>query len=216
MFMHGGIGHIFFNMLSFWMFGAVLENVWGTKRFVIFYFFTGIGAALCNIGANYFTYFEIQHSVDVFLQHPSPIELQNFLAKNKLLELSNNGSIFNAWLNQPNNADLLEGVKLTLLDYRNHLANYNQEFQAPMIGASGAVFGVLFAFGYLFPNTIVYAYFIPMKAKYLVFFYGLFEIYSTWRSVPGDNIAHIAHLGGMLFGFILLKYWQQKNRNSLY
>ena len=81
----------------------------------------------------------------------------------------------------------------------------------PTIGASGAVFGILLAFGMLFPNTMIYIYFLfPLKAKYFVILYGLFELYSGYNNQPGDNIAHFAHLGGMLFGFILIKYWQKK------
>jgi membrane associated rhomboid family serine protease len=86
-----------------------------------------------------------------------------------------------------------------------------------MIGASGAVFGVLFAYGYLFPNTLIYVYFfVPIKAKYFVILYGAIEFFSAWRTVPGDNVAHIAHLGGMLFGFILLYYWNKTNRKRFY
>ena len=87
----------------------------------------------------------------------------------------------------------------------------------PTVGASGAVFGVLLAFGMLFPNTVIYLYFaLPIKAKYFVILYGLFELYSGFSNNPGDNVAHFAHLGGMLFGFILIKIWNKKNRRHFY
>ena len=85
------------------------------------------------------------------------------------------------------------------------------------VGASGAVFGVLLAFGMLFPNTILYVYFaLPIKAKYFVALYGFFELYSGFENTPGDNVAHFAHLGGMLFGFILIKIWSKYNRKNFY
>jgi membrane associated rhomboid family serine protease len=83
----------------------------------------------------------------------------------------------------------------------------------PMVGASGAVFGILMAFGMLFPNTQLFLLFppIPIKAKYLVLFYGLYELYSEFSRTSGDNVAHLAHLGGMLIAYILLKIWQKDN-----
>jgi len=90
-------------------------------------------------------------------------------------------------------------------------------FDEATVGASGAVFGVLFAFGYLFPNTLLYLYFLfPIKAKYFVAAYACFELYSGIRNSAGDNIAHFAHLGGMLFAFIILKYWNRTNRKTLF
>ncbi len=221
MFMHASIDHIFFNMLSFWMFGSVLENVWGTKRFLLFYFFTGIGAALCNIGANYYTYFHLQQTVADFLNHPSPIALQDLISKNKLIEfspfLNSNQGVLNSWLNDSANPTLLNDVKSVLGEYQNHLGIADERFAGPMVGASGAVFGVLFAFGYLFPNTMIYVYFfIPLRAKYFVMIYGAIEFFSAWRSVPGDSVAHIAHLGGMLFGFFLIYYWNKTKKQMLF
>ena len=85
------------------------------------------------------------------------------------------------------------------------------------VGASGAVFGILFAFGYLFPNTLLYLYFlVPIKAKYVVAAYAVFELFAGFRNSAGDNVAHFAHLGGMLVGFILLKIWNKQNRSNFY
>ena len=101
------------------------------------------------------------------------------------------------------------------VQYANKLLVYRMNI--PTVGASGAVFGVLLAYGMLFPNTIIYIYFaIPLKAKYLVILYGLFELYSGFANNPGDNVAHFAHLGGMLFGFILIKFWNKRNRQHFY
>jgi hypothetical protein len=101
------------------------------------------------------------------------------------------------------------------VEYANQLVQ--SKMNIPTVGASGAVFGVLLAFGMLFPNTLIYLYFaIPIKAKYFVILYGLFELYSGFANNPGDNIAHFAHLGGMLFGYILIKFWNKNDRHRFY
>lgn len=137
MFLHAGFGHLFFNLLALWMFGQSIEQLWGTKRFVIYYFLTGIGAAILH------------------------------------LFIGGGG--------------------------------------APTIGASGAVYGILLAFGMMFPNRTIMLLFppIPMQAKYFVLIFGGIELLSgIMRTSSG--IAHFAHLGGMLVGFILIKAWRLK------
>lgn len=167
MFMHGGLGHIFFNMFALWMFGSPLENIWGPKLFLVFYLVTGLGAALC---------LQIWNTVEIH-------QLQQTIAEGGSLAY---------------NATQMLQAKLNI----------------PTVGASGAVFGVLLAFGMLFPNTLIYIYFLfPVKAKYFVIFYGAVELYMGIANNPGDNIAHFAHLGGMLFGFILIKIWQRDRRH---
>jgi len=172
-FMHANLTHLLLNMFALWMFGKILENVWGGKRFLIYYMFTGLGAAALHLA---FSQYQIS-------------ELTNDMPG--ILELAKKG------LYNPGNANSL---KLTQL------------VATPTVGASGAVFGILLAFGMLFPNTLLYIYFaIPVKAKYFVIVYGLIEIYSGLSNNPGDNVAHFAHLGGMLFGFLIIKYWQKNN-----
>jgi membrane associated rhomboid family serine protease len=178
MFMHSAVDangnivlfHIFFNMFALFIFGTTLEKYWGSKRFLIYYMVSGIGA--------YFFYFFI-----------NGIQLYQFT-----------GSFFPAI-----EAVNMAGRSAQLIYY------------VPVVGASGAVFGILLAFGMLFPNTQLMLLFppIPIKAKYFVMIYGAIELYSGLANNPGDNVAHFAHLGGMLFGFILIKYWQ-KNSNSFY
>jgi membrane associated rhomboid family serine protease len=142
MFTHIDFWHLFFNMFALFMFGTTLENYWGSKRFLIYYMVTGIGAGI------------IQGLISFY----SPV---------------------------------------------------------PTIGASGAVFGILLAFGMIFPNVPLYLMFIPIpiKAKYMVIGYGLIELYLGFAARTGDNIAHFAHLGGMLFGIILILYWRKHNSN---
>lgn len=143
MFLHAGFGHIFFNLFALWMFGQAIENFWGTHRFTIYYFLTGIGAALLHM--------------------------------------------------------LIGGGG------------------APTLGASGAVYGILLAFGMMFPNRPIMLLFppIPIKAKYFVAIFGVIELVSG-LSRANSGVAHFAHLGGMLVGFILIKYWGLKSEESYY
>ncbi|MFN8287274.1 MAG: rhomboid family intramembrane serine protease [Chitinophagales bacterium] len=169
MFMHGTIMHIFSNMFALYMFGAVLERVWGPKRFLLFYFVTGLGAMVLYTAVHALIVYNISGSV------APPLN--------------------------------------TVMQYEQLYSIYYDR----TVGASGAVFGILVAFGMLFPNTeLILLYFpIPIKAKYFVSLYVLFELYSGFQMNPSDNIAHFAHLGGALFGFIMVKYWN-RNRNYLY
>ena len=189
MFMHGSFTHLFINMFAVWMIGKVLENIWGGKRFLKFYIITGLGAALIYIGY-------IQFQINAFSKNIDPSLLQELL-----YEVKNRG------------ADVISQGQ----NYTNPiLAEINGLINAPMVGASGALFGILLAFGMLFPNTLFYIYFaIPIKAKYFVILYGAIELFLGFKNLPGDNIAHFAHLGGMIAGYILLKYWKQ-DRNTFY
>ncbi|MFZ5942266.1 MAG: rhomboid family intramembrane serine protease [Bacteroidota bacterium] len=180
MFMHGGIAHLFFNMWALWMFGKTLESVWGSKRFLIYYLVTGLGAAFFHSLVNYIELAPTLHAAKAFYN----VDHINIALLRELL--------------QPGNQFLQLGDALRI----------------PTVGASGAVFGVLLAFGMLFPNTPLFIIPIPfpIKAKWMVIGYGALELY-LGVSQPGSNIAHFAHLGGMLFGFILIKYWSKYSRN---
>ena len=141
MFLHAGFSHIFFNLFALWMFGQSIENYWGTQRFTVYYFLTGIGAALLHM-------------------------------------LVGGGG-------------------------------------APTLGASGAVYGILLAFGMMFPERRIMLLFppIPLKAKYFVAIFGAIELVSGFMRT-NSGVAHFAHLGGMIVGFILIKYWGLKGESS--
>ncbi len=210
MFMHGGLTHIFFNMFALYMFGRVLESVWGSKRFLVYYLVTGLGAIALNTFVNYLEIHSMQNAVEAFKNTPSPELLDHFVNKNLPNATTQVRDFINSWYNDPTStAYSSEGVNLMqrILELK---------MDIPTIGASGAVFGVLLAFGMLFPNTQLMLLFppIPIKAKYFVMGYGALELYLGF-SHPGSNIAHFAHLGGMLFGFILIKYWN-KTSNRFY
>jgi len=185
MFMHAGIWHLFFNMYALFIFGQVLENVWGSKRFLIYYMVCGLGAALVHETVIAFEYAKIMKII-------SPEQLQIVLDEG---------------------ADLLREGKVYT---NNTMQDLQLLLNTPTVGASGAVFGILLAFGILFPNTQLMLLFppIPIKAKYFVLAYGAIELYLAFTQ-PGSNIAHAAHLGGMLFGYILIRYWR-KTTNTLY
>jgi membrane associated rhomboid family serine protease len=185
MFMHGGFWHIFFNMYALFLFGQMLEATWGSKRFLIYYLITGLGAALIHETVIAFQYASLASNL-------SPGDLSMVLEEGTNLFRQGKGFSDNNML------------QLQIL------------LNTPTVGASGAVFGVLLAFGLLFPNTQLMLIIppIPIKAKYFVMIYGAIELYLAVTQ-PGSNIAHAAHLGGMLFGFILIRYWR-RNTNTFY
>jgi len=158
MFMHGGFWHIFFNMYTLFFFGCILENVWGGKKFLLFYLVTGIGAALCHSGVLY---------------------LQEIHALRTAGEMA-----------------------------------YAQILATPTVGASGAIYGLLLAYGMMFPNNqlqLIFPIPIALKAKWFVMIFGGIELVTGLKGM-GGNVAHFAHLGGMLFGYFMIVYWKKKGK----
>ena len=207
LFMHADFFHLFFNMFALYMFGKVLEMVWGPRRFLVYFFVTGLGAALLHSYVTYLEMSSLQKSVAAFVNTPSPELLQAFVKSNFGQYPSEVADLVNNW-----------SVSLTNPNYIQQSTAWVQEIftmriNAPTIGASGAVFGILLGFGYLFPNTELMLLFppIPINAKYFVMGYGAIELF---LGVTGSQrgVAHFAHLGGMLFGFILLKYWSKHSQ----
>ncbi len=168
MFLHGGFTHIFFNMFALWMFGAVIERVWGPKKFLFYYISCGIGAGMTQELAQYVNYLSLG--------------LSEFDQVN------------------------IGGTLMLTSDYLNLWTT---------IGASGAVYAILLAFGMIFPNErlFIIPFPFPIKAKWLVVGYIAIELFSA-LSGPGDGVAHTAHLGGMLFGFIMIRYWKKNPGNG--
>jgi len=215
LFLHGGFLHILSNMFALWMFGTVLENFWGSKRFLIYYAITGLGAAFMHTLFTWYEISQLQSMIDAYAVSPNVMDFITLMKSNSMYLRGESLQAINAFVNEweysPDNSRM---GSQSLVFAQELVTN---KMNIPTVGASGAVFGVLLAFGMLFPNTVIYLYFaIPVKAKYFVIIYGLFELYSGFANNPGDNIAHFAHLGGMLFGFILIKYWNKKNRSQFY
>ena len=215
MFMHGNLSHIFLNMFALWMFGNVLENYWGPKRFLIYYLICGIGAAFTHYTIYYF---QIQPTLSViseYIANPNLEQFSGFINSEHFsmqsTEMRESYNEFVARFNELNVTNNQQGMINLTIDY---MAQYKVDFlNAPtVVGASGSIFGILLAFGMMFPNTMLYIYFaIPIKAKYFVILYGLIELFSgVFES--NSNVAHFAHLGGMLVGFILIKWWKKNNQ----
>lgn len=171
MFLHGGVLHIFFNMYSLWIFGSILENFWGSKKFLNFYMICGIGASIVTILFVPFTAAQYAKTAE---------------------EITQGGTL------------------------RQIIESYKEAYSA--IGASGAVMGVMAGSAYLFPNRelMIMPIPIPIKVKYLVPFYILGDLFSGFGFGRGDNVAHFAHLGGALVGFVIVFIWNKTNRKTFY
>lgn len=210
LFMHSinDFTHIFFNMFGLWMFGRILESVWGSKRFFLYYFVTGIGALVVNMLVQSIEFSHMASVIQNYAAHPGWDSFNTFIDKYVQYPSDQLKDFMTKFQYNPTNADYLDESKYILAKV------YTEYINVPVVGASGAIFGVLLAFGMLFPNTELMLLFppIPIKAKWFVLGYGAIELYSG-LSQPGSNVAHFAHLGGMLFGFILVKYWNKKRTN---
>ncbi|MCF6308425.1 MAG: rhomboid family intramembrane serine protease [Flavobacteriaceae bacterium] len=189
MFMHGGIMHIAFNMYALWAFGSPLEQIWGRKKFLFFYFSAGFGAALIHTLANYY---QVHSASEVLLNAGmSSSEITNMLVTGQY------------------NSGILNSVSVEIIQ-----SAYNS-FNTPAVGASGAIYGILVAFGMMFPNAELMLMFfpVPIKAKYFI---PLLLIGDLVFGISGAStgIAHFAHLGGALFGFIMSYYWKKNSFDS--
>ncbi len=167
MFMHGGLFHLLFNMLALWMFGSVVERVWGPKRFLTFYLICGFVAALTQMGSYVFDYWQIDHFM----------------------------------LNAADQSTYQDMLRKTCT-----------------VGASGAIMGVVAAFGYLFPNTELFIIPIPfpIKAKWAITGIIALDVFGGVSRVPGDNVAHFAHVGGALAGLLIVFLWNKTNKRTFY
>ena len=208
MFLHGGFNHILSNMFGLIVFGPMLERFWGGSRFTFFYFFCGIGAALLFSGINYFEIRDVYEAVRDYRVNPTPEAFIGFVDTQAQSFYDQAASFIEQFERQPKNPQLIESS----LQIVNRL--YFKQVDIPMVGASGAIFGVMMGVALLFPNTQLFLLFppIPIKVKYFVIFYGGFEVYSGLYQAQADNVAHFAHIGGMLFAFILIKYWGSQRK----
>lgn len=171
MFMHAGWTHIFFNMFALWMFGRIVESVWGPKRFLFYYLSCGIGAGLIQMIAQFISFYAIASE-----------QISGFGLGDIMTVAHNSEMVLNSWTT---------------------------------VGASGAIYGILLAFGMLFPEERIFIFPLPMpiKAKWFVALYAGLELV-LGLGMPGDSVAHFAHLGGMLFGFLIIRYWRNSQGNG--
>ena len=212
LFMHGSWAHILSNMLALWMFGSVLENVWGARRFLIFYFVCGLGAAFCHMLVLYFETNSLLNNYYALSKHFDVSSFSDFFSKENIGNYYQGASnLLHQWQSNPSNATAAKESMILTNQF------VTDRLNEATLGASGAVFGCLVAFGYLFPNTLIYFYFfLPLKAKWFVLIYAGFELVMALQNSAGDNVAHVAHLGGALFGFLLVFFWNKNNKRTFY
>jgi len=205
-FMHANLAHIFFNMFGVFMFGRILEQLWGSKKMMIFYTVTGLGAAFIHLTVNYFQMSHLMKLADLFYTSPGYDLFNQIVTKYSPGGASSQVVNFmQQWFYKPDDTSFVPQAK-EIVEY---LVNAN--LQIPTLGASGAVFGLLIAFAMMFPDVELMLIFlpIPIKAKYFVPFYALLELFFGVAGFKWDNVAHFAHLGGALFGFIMVMIWKR-------
>ncbi len=204
MFLHGSIGHLFFNMFALWMFGRIAEYDLGSRRFLSYYVITGICAGLFHMGVMELEFSGIKSAIAAFKANPLPTDFTVLMSK-YFPRFEYNEAFIEAWAAAPtSNMYVSEAVKsITEI--------YSMSINSITVGASGAVFGVLLAFGLMHPNDRIMLLIppIPIKAKYFVMGYAAIELISGIGN-SSSTVAHFAHLGGMVAGWIILRYWKKK------
>ena len=185
MFMHASVEHILFNMFAVYMFGRLFEMFWGGKKFLFYYLVAGLGAAIVQQTVWYIDYCSIAKHIADMPAVMSHISTEGAKALAESLNYSDE-----------------------------YMGRLNILMNIPTVGASGAVFGILLAFGYMFPKEKLYMFFlpIPIPARVFVIVYGLIELFAGVANFSWDNVAHFAHLGGLLFGLVLLLIWKKRGK----
>ena len=192
MFMHGGLMHILFNMYALWAFGSPLEQRWGRNKFLFFYLSAGLGAAILHTGINYYYLNEGMNAI-----------LSSGIDKQSVMQLLAQGQYMPDWYN---------------LASKSTIDNFLGAYNTPAVGASGAIYGILVAYAFSYPNSELMLIFlpVPVKAKYFVPVLLLLDLFSgvTGYGIFGQGIAHFAHIGGAIAGFIMMWYWKKNQFND--
>jgi len=193
MFMHGGFQHLLFNMFALWMFGTAVEQIYGTNKFYFLYFSSGLGAAIISLIFSYYNFYSV---LDLLVSSD--------LTKSEIINVISQGKYSPGWLSI-----------ITDLQFNEFIGAFNTS----MVGASGAIMGILVAFGYLFPDRKLMLLFIPfpVKAKYFIPGIIILDLFSAITGVSifsPNNTAYIAHLGGAFTGFLIMYYWKKNQFNS--
>lgn len=199
-FMHGGILHIFMNMYILVMFGSFLERLWGPKRYFVLYVASALGAYLLYSSFGFFQISELKATIN----NPDALAALNGLLKDAGRNITDQDLMH-----------IAERYGVGFGAQYNAMVEYAIKSTVPMVGASGAIFGLLAAFAILFPNTELMLLFppIPIKAKWLIGGYFVFEVYNSFQNNAGDNVAHLAHVGGAIVGAIIVLIWRRTGKN---
>ncbi len=211
MFMHADFWHLFGNMFGLLIFGPLLEQFLGPKKLLILWMVCGVGSGVLYSGYTTYRMNNLEEKVLMFQNNPDPDSFNKLVLENRGFFQRSVFDFVDDYSRNPDDPNKISQAKQTLdaiLDIQGNV---------PMVGASGALFGVLIAFAMLFPNTQLFLLFppIPIKAKYMVLFYSLYTIYNVFVNNPLDNVAHFAHLSGLVIGGVLIYFWK-KDRNSFY
>ncbi|EIM75962.1 rhomboid family protein [Nitritalea halalkaliphila LW7] len=209
MFMHADGWHLFSNMLGLFVFGPLLEQSLGPKRLLTLWMVCGVGSGLLYSGYTSFKVHRMDQKIEAFTADPDPDRLVAFVRDYPHLYRS---TVYD-FIDDYERATGEERKNLERQAVRDMQGARNNQVNVPMVGASGALFGILIAFAMLFPNLQLFLLIPPMpvRAKYLVLFYSLYTVYNLLNRNPYDNVAHFAHLAGLLIGAVMIIYWK---RNS--
>ncbi len=200
-----GWGHILFNMIGLIVFGGFLENFWGSNRFLVFYLGTGIGAAVIYASINFIGSQSFESKVTDYQLNPSPEAFTKIILDESRIAYRQWYEFIESYEENPNNPRYIAESKEMLR------ALAMQKSRSSMVGASGAIYGLLMACALLFPNMTIMLLIppIPVKMKWLALILGGIAVYSSFERSPGDNVAHLAHLGGMVFAYIMIMFWRK-------
>ncbi|MEM9416815.1 MAG: rhomboid family intramembrane serine protease [Bacteroidota bacterium] len=209
LFVHANLGHLFSNMFALFMFGPILEHTLTSKRFINFYLLTGLGAALLYAGIQYVEISQLETSYHAYVAQPTPQSLVAYLKSFPQSTYNAFYPFIAAFGEHPNDPTYIAESKSLAYQL------YTFKADMPTVGASGSVFGIFMAFAMLFPNVELFIYFIPIpiKAKYVIALYGAYELYAGLKGNPADNVAHFAHLGGLLVAYFFIRWWQKRRYN---
>ncbi|HYG39099.1 MAG TPA: rhomboid family intramembrane serine protease [Cytophagales bacterium] len=212
MFAHGSFGHLLGNMFGLFFLGPLLERFLGSKKFLSLYLICGVGAALIHMGVNYWEIYNLKEAIHAYLAAPDADNFYSMIYDKFPGYYNSLESFMEQFQRMPNDPLLLNQ---SIIEAHNILNKSTEG--VPMLGASGAVMGIVATFALLFPNTELFLLFIPfpIKAKYFALMYIGYEIFSIIQDAPDDNVAHFAHLGGMIFAFFLVEYWKRR-RDTFY
>jgi len=207
LFVHASFGHLFSNMFALLTFGPILEHTLTSKRFITFYIITGLGAAVLYAGIQYVEVKKIEALYHTYLAQPDPKSFVAYLNHFPHKIYSSFYPLLSDFFEHPDELAYIAKSKAIVSQL------YTLKADMPTVGASGSVFGIFMAFAMLFSNAELFLFFIPIpiKAKYVIAIYSVYELYAGIRDNPADNVAHFAHLGGILFAYLFIRWWKQRH-----
>ncbi|MHA7877950.1 MAG: rhomboid family intramembrane serine protease [Bacteroidota bacterium] len=206
LFVHVNLSHLLSNMVALLMLGPMLEYTLNARRFIIFYIITGLGASVLYASIQYLEMHNLAQLCRDYWNQPNPEHFVSYLKRFPPHIYSGLYSFITAFFEHPERVAYITESKEIVRQL------YTLKVNMPTVGASGSIFGIFMAFAMLFPNVRLFLFFIPIpiKAKYVIAIYGIYELYAGVSDNPTDNVAHFAHLGGVLFAYLFIKWWKKR------